>query len=68
MSNKDVQIGTVLDALPNIEFKVELEGGRVIRCYLAGKMRVYNINVLVGDKVEVVVPPQSEIGRIVRRK
>ncbi|MFA7685953.1 MAG: translation initiation factor IF-1 [Candidatus Gracilibacteria bacterium] len=45
--------GVVLEPLPNTEFKVELEDGRVIKAHLAGKMRMNYIKILPGDKVTV---------------
>lgn len=58
---------TVAEALPNTMFRVTLEGGEVIVAYLAGKMRLHRIKVLVGDTVEVVIDPYGGKGRIVRR-
>ncbi|MFA6917263.1 MAG: translation initiation factor IF-1 [Candidatus Gracilibacteria bacterium] len=45
--------GVILEPLPNTEFKVELEDGRVITAHLAGKMRMNYIKILPGDKVTV---------------
>ncbi|HWC57598.1 MAG TPA: translation initiation factor IF-1 [Candidatus Paceibacterota bacterium] len=59
--------GVVSEALPNTMFRVTLEGGEVIVAYLAGKMRLHRIKVLVGDTVEVVIDPYGGKGRIVRR-
>ena len=59
--------GTVSEALPNTMFRVELEGGVIILAYLAGKMRLNRIKVLVGDSVEVLPDPYGGKGRIVRR-
>lgn len=59
--------GTIEEALPNTMFRVALENGEVIIAYLAGKMRLHRIKVLVGDKVEVVPDPYGGKGRIVRR-
>lgn len=59
--------GTIAEALPNTMFRVELEGGEVIIAYLAGKMRLNRIKVLVGDVVEVLPDPYGGKGRIVRR-
>lgn len=44
------------------------EAERVVLCHLSGKMRQFNIGVLVGDKVRVVVPPPHDKGRIVFRE
>ncbi len=58
---------TVSEALPNTMFRVTLENGEVIVAYLAGKMRLHRIKVLIGDTVEVVLDPYGGKGRIVRR-
>ncbi len=60
----------VQEALPNTMFRVELvEGnsGETLVAYLAGKMRLHRIKVLVGDTVEVLLDPYGGKGRIVRR-
>ncbi len=59
--------GTVIEALPNTLFRVSLEDGSEILAYLAGKMRLYRIRVLVGDKVLVKLDPYGGKGRITRR-
>ncbi len=59
--------GTVEEALPNTLFRVSLEGGEVILAYLAGKMRLHRIKVLVGDKVLLKLDPYGGKGRITRR-
>jgi len=59
--------GVVEEALPNTLFKVRLEDGEELLCYLAGRMRMYRIKVLVGDKVRVVLDPYGGKGRIVKR-
>lgn len=64
--NIDKKVGTVVEALPNTLFRVEIDSVEML-CYLAGKMRMYRIKVLVGDKVEVVVDPYGGKGRITRR-
>jgi len=45
--------GIVVEALPNTQFRVELENGHTILAYLSGKMRKYYIRILLGDKVRV---------------
>ncbi len=45
--------GTVLEPLPNTEFKVELDNGTTINAHLSGKMRMHYIKILPGDKVTV---------------
>ncbi len=59
--------GIVEEALPNTLFRVSLEGGEVILTYLAGKMRLHRIKVLVGDKVMIKLDPYGGKGRITRR-
>ena len=59
--------GTVEEALPNAMFRVSLGTGEVILTYLAGKMRLHRIKVLVGDKVQVKLDPYGGKGRITRR-
>jgi translation initiation factor IF-1 len=46
-------VGTVVEALPNTQFTVELENGHRILAYLSGKMRKYYIRILLGDRVKV---------------
>ncbi len=62
--------GEIIEALPNIMFRVKLEGEeRVILCHLAGKMRLNHIRVLPGDKVKVEMSPYDETkGRIIYRE
>ena len=57
MSKEDVieVEGTVVEALPNTNFKVELENGHQILAHISGKLRMNYIKILPGDKVKVVV-------------
>ncbi len=64
-SKEPTQDGLVIELLPAGNFKVELRSGQVIRCHLSGKMRLYKIKVLAGDRVQCIV--SGEIGRILRR-
>jgi len=60
--------GVVIEALPNAMFRVKLEDGRVLLCHLAGKMRMYRIKVIPGDKVQIEMTPYDETkGRIIYR-
>jgi translation initiation factor IF-1 len=59
--------GEVTEALPSAMFRVELSDGQIIIAYLAGKMRLHRIKVLVGDKVLVLLDPYGGKGRIVKR-
>ncbi len=63
----DLKQAIVLEALPNTMFKVQYEDGQEGIAYLAGKMRIHRIKVLVGDKVVVKVDPYGGKGRIVKR-
>ena len=62
-----VSIGKVVEALPNTLFRVELEDGTLQLSYLAGKMRINKIKVLIGDTVQVQVDPYGGRGRIIKR-
>ena len=59
MAKDDVleQEGTVIDALPNAMFMVELENGHKILSHISGKLRMNYIKILPGDKVTVEVSP-----------
>lgn len=60
--------GQVREALPNATFRVLLEDGREILAHLAGKMRLFYIRVLVGDRVKIELSPYDETkGRIIQR-
>lgn len=63
----DTAEGVVTEALPNALFRVELNEGGEILAYLAGKMRLHRIKVLLGDTVQVKLDPYGGKGRIVRR-
>ncbi|MCD6291725.1 MAG: translation initiation factor IF-1 [Anaerolineae bacterium] len=49
--------GTVVEALPNATFRVELDNGHEVLAYLSGKMRRHYIRVLLGDRVRVELSP-----------
>jgi translation initiation factor IF-1 len=59
MSKQDViEIeGIVKEALPNAQFKVELQNGHVILAVISGKLRMNFIRILPGDKVTVEMSP-----------
>jgi len=54
--------GTVVEALPNAMFRVELDNGHRILAYISGKMRKYFIKIVPGDKVTVEVSPYDLTG------
>lgn len=51
------QDGTIVEALSNAMFRVELENGHVITAHISGKMRMFYIKILPGDKVKVEMSP-----------
>lgn len=60
--------GTVLETLPNAMFRVELSNGHVILAHIAGKLRMYYIKILPGDKVSLEMTPYDLTkGRITYR-
>ena len=60
--------GTVIEALPNAMFKVEITGGHVINALISGKLRMNFIKILPGDKVTVQMSPYDlQKGRITWR-
>lgn len=72
---KTTTVGTVEEVLPNSLFRVRIpasvgEGEAekpLVLAYLAGKMRLHRIRVLMGDSVEMVLDPYGGRARIVRR-
>jgi translation initiation factor IF-1 len=71
MATKEEKIeveGTIVEALPNTQFTVELETGHKILAYLSGRMRKYYIRILLGDRVRVEISPYDmSRGRITYR-
>ncbi len=60
--------GEVVEALPNATFKVKTEVGEEILAHLSGKMRIYHIRVMPGDRVRLEMTPyDTKKGRIVYR-
>lgn len=60
--------GTVVEALPNAMFRVEIEGRHIILAYVSGKMRTRFIRILPGDKVKLEISPYDLTkGRITYR-
>lgn len=66
-NGKEETLGTVTESLPNTLFRVSLEGDREVLAYLAGKMRLHRIKVLVGDRVSLIEDPYGGRARITRR-
>ncbi len=60
--------GKIVEALPNTEFLVELDNGHTIKAHVSGKIRMYYIRILPGDKVTVELSPYDLTrGRITYR-
>ena len=59
--------GVVLEALPNMMFRVDIGAGKIVLAYLAGKMRMNRIKVLIGDRVRIKLDIYGERGRVIRR-
>jgi translation initiation factor IF-1 len=69
---KSTAVGTVEEVLPNSLFRVRIpateeKAEELVLAYLAGKMRLHRIRVLVGDQVDMVLDPYGGRARIVRR-
>ena len=70
MSKEDIieVEGTVVEALPNAEFIVELENGHKLHAHISGKLRMNFIKILPGDKVKLELSPHDlNRGRITWR-
>jgi translation initiation factor IF-1 len=60
--------GTIKEALPNAQFRVQLENEHVVLAHVSGKMRMHFIRILPGDKVKVQLSPYDLTrGRITYR-
>ena len=65
---QETTTGKVIEALPNTLFRVELDSGEgKLLAYLAGRMRLHRIRVMVGDKVELKLDGYGGRARIVKR-
>ena len=67
MGEPEIVEGIIEEALPNTLFRVKLPSGELTLAYLAGKMRLHRIKVLVGDKVTLQLDPYGGRARITRR-
>ena len=70
MSKDDVieAEGVILEALPNVTFKVKLSNGHTITAYISGKLRMHYIKIIPGDTVKIEMSPYDLTkGRIVWR-
>lgn len=61
--------GSILEALPNAMFRVEIPGGKQVLAHISGKMRMHYIKILPGDKVRLELSPYDLTrGRITFRE
>ena len=67
MGDVEIVEGVVDEALPNTLFRVKLGSGEITLAYLAGKMRLHRIKVLVGDRVSIQLDPYGGRARIIKR-
>lgn len=69
-TDKVIRIGQVIEALPSLQFRIRLdEDDREILGYLGGKMRMFRIRILPGDRVKVEMSrPEDTKARIVYRE
>jgi len=64
-----VAVGEIVETLPNAMFKVRLENGHVVLAHVSGKMRMYFIRIVPGDKVTVELSPYDlNRGRVIKRE
>lgn len=68
MVDEQLAEGVVEEILPNTLFRVRLANNELVLAYLAGKMRLHRIKVLVGDKVTLQLDPYGGRARITRRQ
>lgn len=67
-ANSQTAYGVVTEALPNTLFRVKLDDKEdVVLAYLAGKMRMHRIRVLIGDRVELELDSYGGRARITKR-
>lgn len=61
-------MGQVIESLPNTLFRVKVEGGKIMLCHLAGRMRINHIRIMPGDQVRIEMTPYDQSkGRITYR-
>jgi translation initiation factor IF-1 len=61
--------GSILEALPNAMFRVEIPQGKIVLAHISGKMRMHYIKILPGDKVRLELSPYDLTrGRIIYRE
>ena len=64
-----VAVGEIVETLPNAMFKVRLENGHMVLAHVSGKMRMYFIRIVPGDKVTIQLSPYDlNRGRVIKRE
>ncbi len=64
-----VAVGEIVETLPNAMFKVRLENGHMVLAHVSGKMRMYFIRIVPGDKVTIELSPYDlNRGRVIKRE
>lgn len=63
MAKKQLLEGDVTEWLPNMQYRVECNG-KIYLCYVAGRLKLNRIKIVIGDRVRFFFPPNSSIGRI----
>ena len=53
------QDGVIVEALSNAMFRVELQNGHIVTAHISGKMRMFYIKLLPGDKVKLEMSPDD---------
>lgn len=66
-NDPDTKKGQVIEALPNLEYRIQTDDQKIYRCYMSGKMKINKIKILIGDWVLFVYPPGSSVGRVIKR-
>lgn len=61
--------GSILEALPNAMFRVQIPQGKIVLAHISGRMRMHYIKILPGDKVRLELSPYDLTrGRIIFRE
>lgn len=64
-----VVVGEILECLPNAKFRVRLDNDHIVTAHVSGKMRMYFIRIVPGDKVTMELSPYDlSKGRIIKRE
>jgi len=60
--------GKVVESLPSAQFRIQLDSGQIVLGYISGRLRMFHIRILPGDKVLLEMTPYDLTkGRITRR-